>query len=58
MEEKVWLVSYHLTGAAQWWYYQLERNEGVLSWVRFLDFVNMQFGPPIHSNSLGKLAQL
>lgn len=26
MEEKVWLASYHMTGAAQHWYYRLERN--------------------------------
>ena len=57
-EEKVWLASYHLVGTAQQWYYQLERDEGMLSWVCFEDFVNMRFGPPIRSNSLGELAQL
>lgn len=57
-EEKVWLASYHLTGVAQQWFYQLERDEGVLTWPRFADFVNMCFGPPICSNPLGELAQL
>lgn len=57
-EEKVWLASYHLTGVAQQWFYQLERDEGVLAWPRFTDFVNMRFGPPIRSNPLGELAQL
>ena len=57
-EEKVWLASYHLTGVAQQWFYQLERDEGVLAWPRFADFVNMRFGPPIRSNPLGELAQL
>lgn len=57
-EEKVWLASYHLTGVAQQWYYQLERDEGVLSWSRFAEFINMRFGPPIRSNPLGKMVHL
>lgn len=57
-EEKVWLASYHLTGVARQWFYQLERDEGVLTWPRFADFLNMRFGPPICSNPLGELAQL
>lgn len=55
--DEVWLASYHLTGVAQQWYYQLE-HDGVLSWLCFADFVNMRFGPPIRSYPLGELAQL
>ena len=56
--EKVWLAAYHLTGNAQLWYYQLERDEGIVSWPRFVDFVNMRFGLPLRSNLLGELAHL
>lgn len=57
-EEKVWLASYHMTGVAQQWYYRLERNQGVPSWPRFVDHVNLRFGPPIRSIALGELIQL
>ncbi|KAM0891817.1 hypothetical protein ACQ4PT_026120 [Festuca glaucescens] len=59
-EEKVWLASYyHLIGVTtQQWYYQLERDEGILAWARFEEFVNMRFGPPIRSNILGELVSL
>lgn len=30
-EEKVWLAAYQLTSNAQLWYYQLERDEGIVS---------------------------
>lgn len=32
--DKVWLASYHLTGIAQHWYFQLERDAGLPSWSR------------------------
>lgn len=57
-EEKVWLATYHLTGNAQLSYYQLERDEAIVSWPRFVDFVNMRFGPPLCSNPLDELAHL
>lgn len=57
-EEKFWLAAYHLTGNAQLWYYQLERDESIVFWPRFVDFVNMHFGPPLRSNPLGELAHL
>ena len=34
-EEKVWLASYHMLGAARTWYNQLLRDEPPLSWGRF-----------------------
>jgi hypothetical protein len=34
-EDKVWLASYHLTGATKQWYNLLEREEPSLSWPRF-----------------------
>lgn len=57
-EEKVWLAAYHLTNNTQLWYYQLEQDEGILSWPCFVDFVNMCFGPPLRSNPLGELPHL
>ncbi|KAJ4758083.1 polyprotein [Rhynchospora pubera] len=57
-EEKVWLASYHLVGIAQQWYYQLERDEGLLSWARFKEMCHLRFGPPIRSNPLGELMHL
>jgi len=57
-EEKVWLASLHLDGVAAEWYYQLEREAGIVSWPRFADYVNLRFGPPIRSNALGELKDL
>jgi len=44
-----------LEGIAQQWYYHLERNQGVPTWPRFVELVNLRFGPPTHSNPLGEL---
>ena len=57
-EEKVWLASLHMKGIAALWYYQMEKEFGVVFWPRFSDFVNMRFGPPIRFNSLGELKEL
>jgi hypothetical protein len=57
-EEKVWLASYHMTGVARTWYYQLQRDEPPLSWNSFKQSCQQQFGPPLRSNPLGELARL
>ncbi|XP_039844518.1 uncharacterized protein LOC120704260 [Panicum virgatum] len=57
-EEKVWTASLHLNGVAAEWYFQLERDVGVLSWARFVEYINLRFGPPIRSSSLGELTNL
>jgi len=57
-EEKVWTASLHLDGAAAEWYFQLECDVGVPSWARFVEYINLRFGPPIRSNSLGELTNL
>ena len=54
---KVWLAAYHMIGAAQEWYIQLERDEGTPSWTRFKECCNLRFGPPIRTNPLGELAR-
>lgn len=57
-EDKVWLATYHMEGIAQQWYYALERNQGVLTWPRFVEFVNLRLGPPTRSNPLGELVDV
>jgi hypothetical protein len=56
--EQVWLVSLHLDDVAGEWYYSLEKECGLLPWLRFTEFINLRFGPPIRSNPLGKLKEL
>jgi hypothetical protein len=58
MEEKVWIASLHLEGVAAEWYYALERDYGIISWVRFADFVHMRFGPPLRMNGQVELKDL
>lgn len=57
-EEKVWTAALHLEGAAAEWYCHLERDTGVPSWPRFVDYINLRFGPPIRFNTLGELKEL
>jgi hypothetical protein len=40
------------------WYYALEHEYGLVSWACFVDFINLNFGPPLHSNPLGELKDL
>jgi hypothetical protein len=56
--EQVWLASLHLDGAAAEWYYSLEREYGMLPWLRFAEFVNLHFDPPIRFNPLRELKAL
>ena len=57
-DEKVWLASFYMEGDAQLWYYRLERNQGVPTWPRFVELVNLRFGPPTRSNPFGELISL
>jgi hypothetical protein len=54
--EKVWLASFYMQGAAQQWYYRLERNQGTPMWTRFTELTNIRFGPPTRSNPLESCA--
>jgi hypothetical protein len=56
--DRTWLASYHLRGAAQTWYYALERDEGMLTWERFRAVCQMQFRPPTQGTRLAELARL
>jgi hypothetical protein len=58
VEEKVWIASLYLEGVATDWYYALERDHAIPSWARFVEFVNMTFGPPLRTNSLAELKDL
>ena len=57
-DEKVWMVSLHLDGTAVEWYYQMECDFDLVAWPRFVDFVNLRFGPPIRANSIAEIKAL
>jgi hypothetical protein len=57
-DEKVWMASLYLNGTATEWYYQMERDFGLVPWPWFVEFVNLRFGPPIRSNSVGEIKAL
>ena len=57
-EDKVWLASYHLKGAAHTWYFMVERDCATVTWPQFKELCNERFGPPLRTNPLGKLARL
>jgi hypothetical protein len=56
--EQVWMASLHMDGAAAEWYYDLEREYGMVPWNHFTEFVNLRFGSPLLSNPLGELKEL
>jgi hypothetical protein len=57
-DEKVRMASLHLDGTMTEWYYQMERDFGMVPWPRFVDFVNLRFRPPIHTNSIAEIKAL
>lgn len=58
-DRKVWTASFYMEGAAQQWYYRLEKNSGgAPTWDKFVEGVNKHFGPPVRSNPLGELTHL
>jgi hypothetical protein len=56
--QRTWMASYHLTGAAQTWYYALEQDKGMPPWDRFKDLCRLHFGPPIRGTRLAELGRL
>ena len=56
--DQTWLASYHLTGAAQTWYYALEQDEGMPAWGRFRELCTLRFGPAVRDTRLSELARL
>jgi hypothetical protein len=55
---RTWLASYHLTGAAQTWYFAIEQDEGMPTWERFKEFCHLQFGPAVRGSHLAELERL
>lgn len=49
------MASYNLEGGGQMWYIQVQNEEGMASWRRFSELLNLRFGPPIRSNPLDEL---
>jgi hypothetical protein len=56
--DKVGLASFHMTGAAQHWYFMLERDAGVVSWPHFKALCQQRFGPAMGVNHLADLARI
>ncbi|WVZ95670.1 hypothetical protein U9M48_041404 [Paspalum notatum var. saurae] len=54
-EEKVWLASFNMDGAAQQWYMHLQKEEGTPNWRCFSELVEIHFGPPLRANQMGEL---
>jgi hypothetical protein len=57
-DERVWMASLHLEGAAAEWYYTLEHDYNVVTYPRFEELVNMSFDPPLRTNGLAYLKEL
>jgi hypothetical protein len=55
---EVWIASLHLEGVAAEWYYALEGDYSIISWVRFADFMHMRFCLPLQTNGLVELKDL
>jgi hypothetical protein len=54
----VFLTSFYMSDEASQWFSLPKRNQGKPSWEEFIRLVNQLFGPPLHSNPLGKLIHL
>jgi hypothetical protein len=57
-DKQVWLTSLHKDEATAEWYCVLEREYDLLPWARFIEFVNIRFGLPLHYNHLDELKEL
>lgn len=51
------MASYNLEDGAQMWYVQVQQDEGTPTWRRFVDLLNLRFGPPLRSAPLFELAE-
>ncbi|XP_066320384.1 uncharacterized protein [Miscanthus floridulus] len=51
------MASYNLEDAAQLWYMQVQHDEGMPSWRRFTELLNLRYGPPLRSAPLAELAE-
>ena len=51
------MASYNLEDKAQLWYMQVQQDEGIPTWRRFKDLLNLRYGPPLRSAPLFELAE-
>ena len=47
-----------MDGITPQWYYALECDVGIITWPRFIEFVNMRFGSPLRFNGLADMKDL
>jgi hypothetical protein len=50
------MASIHLLDTAQIWYMHVEADQGTPTIYRFIELLNLWFGPPLRANPLGDLA--
>lgn len=56
-EERVWMASYNMEDIAQFWFIQLQEDEGTPPWGRFKELLQLRFGPPLRSAPLFELSE-
>jgi hypothetical protein len=56
-EEKVWMASYNLEDISQFWFIQLQEDEGTPPWGQFMELLNLRFGPTVRSAPLFELSE-
>jgi hypothetical protein len=56
--EQIWMASLHMDDVVTEWYYALQREYALMTWARFVEFINLQFGTSLCSNHLGELKEL
>jgi hypothetical protein len=52
------MATYYLTCVVQLWSVMLRRDKPTLHWSRFKTLCQQRFGPPLRTNTLGKVARL
>jgi hypothetical protein len=50
------MASYNLQDGAQLWYIHIQETEGVPTWDRFKELLNLRYGPPLRSAPLFELS--
>ena len=57
-EERITVASFYLDGAALAWYQWMYRNGQIVSWMQFLQALELRFAPTAYDDPRGKLFKL